>query len=78
MRTSTNPLLSSAPIPAARWNTLTALVATAVGHARQAFAGVRLAVRGRRKRASWQQDLPWNVGMDHLAEQAYRPWILRP
>jgi hypothetical protein len=78
MRTSASPSLTSSAIPATRWSTFTALVSTAIRHGFDAIAAVRLAVRGRRKRGDWQQDLPWDVGMDRLAEQAYRPWILRP
>jgi len=78
MRASANPSLSSPPIPAPRWRPLTARVTTSVTLARVMIARIRLAIHGRRKRGVWQQDLPWDVGMDHLAETAYRPWILRP
>lgn len=78
MRTSANPSLPSPAIPAARWSTLAALVATAISSGGAAIDAFRLAIRARRKRDAWQQDLPWDVGMDRLAEQAYRPWILRP
>jgi hypothetical protein len=42
-----------------------------------AAEGVRQVVRSRRKRRAWREDLPWNVGLDHLAEQAYPPFVPR-
>jgi hypothetical protein len=43
------------------------------------FAAAVLRGRSARRRpSSWAGDLPWDCGMDRLAEQAYRPWILRP
>jgi hypothetical protein len=41
-------------------------------------AAVRRARFSRRRPSSWATDLPWDCGMDRLAEQAYRTWILRP
>jgi hypothetical protein len=44
----------------------------------EAAENVRQAVHNRRKRRAWRDDLPWDVGMDHLAEQALPSWIQRP
>jgi hypothetical protein len=78
MHTSSDLALSSPSVPDARRTRLAAVIAALVYGAQEAADVVHRALRGRRRQHAWRDDLPWNVGLDHLAEQAYRPWILRP
>lgn len=75
MRTSPHISIPSASIPTALrpMSAFARLVGAIIG-----FAAVRRFRLSRRRPSSWAKDLPWDSGMDRLAEQAYRPWILRP
>lgn len=82
MHTSANLSVSSPSvpvpsIPANRGFILRAAIAAILTHVAQAGAAVRRAAVGRRRRSSWSKDLPWDVGMDRLAEQAFPSWIPR-
>jgi hypothetical protein len=78
MRTSADLLLASPSIPVTHRRTLKRLMIAVLDFALDAAEDVRQTIRIRRKHRAWRQDLPWNVGMDHLAEQALHPWIQRP
>jgi hypothetical protein len=42
-----------------------------------ASQAVQQVFRGYRKTRAWQDDLPWDVGPDHLAETGYPPFVPR-
>jgi hypothetical protein len=71
MRTSADLLLASPSIPATHRRTLKRLMIAVLDLALDAAKDVRQAVRIRRKPLTWREDLPWDVGLDHLAEQAF-------
>ncbi len=82
MRTSANlsvssPSVSAPSIPVPGHGNSLAAIAAAVVRVLHAGEVVRQAVGRRRKRSSWSDDLPWDVGMDRLAEQAFPTWIPR-
>jgi hypothetical protein len=78
MRTSADLSLSSPTITAAQRSSLERAIVAVLDHAIDAAESVQQAILSRRKRRAWRQDLPWNVGMDHLAETGCPPWIHRP
>jgi hypothetical protein len=78
MSASADLSLSTPTLPAAQRSALEKLIVAVLDHAIDADEGVRHALLNRRKRRAWRQDLPWNVGMDHLAETGCPPWIHRP
>jgi len=82
MRTSANlsissPSISAPSIPAPGHVSFLTAIAAALLRVIQVGETVRRVVRGRRKSHAWRQDLPWDVGMDRLAEQAFPTWIPR-
>lgn len=74
MRTSVDLLLVTVPVP--RRGFLRKLAATVLAWVENAAEAAVRTFRGSRRRP-WRQDLPWNVGMDHLADQANPAWIPR-
>jgi hypothetical protein len=78
MSTTANLSLSSPTVPASQLSALERAIIALLDHAIDATEGVQQAIVNRRKRRAWRQDLPWNVGMDHLAETGCPPWIHRP
>ena len=78
MQTTSDVSLTSPPIPSARWGLPPGLIAALIRGVQAAVGVLGRPLRRVRRRAAWRDDLPWDVGMDHLAEQAYRSWILRP
>jgi len=84
MRTSADLLLTQPSIPAAP-RALRRLMTVVLNLPFDAAEGVRQAVRARPRQPAWREDLPWGVGtdrlveqaMDHLAKQAFPPWIPR-
>ena len=77
MRTSTGLSLVPAPVPLPHPGPLHGLMLAARARLRSVVASVVQPVGDRRKQRAWRQDLPWDVGLDHLAEQASPPWIPR-
>ena len=75
MHASSNPSIAAGPLPATRWAAWVAAIAALIRRGLGAPSGVPRSERPGNGRA---EELPWNSGMDRLAEQAYRPWILRP
>jgi len=77
MRTFAQLSLSSSTIPAAQRSTLERAIAALLDHAIESVEGIRQSLLNRRRRRAWRQDLPWDVGMDHLAETGHPPWVPR-
>ena len=77
MRNSAQLSLASPAVSARRRGVLGTAIITAFVAARAAFDGVRRVAAGRRPSRARRQDLPWDVGLDRLAEQAFPPWIYR-
>lgn len=75
MSTSSDLPLPTAAVPAERWAAWAGAIALLVHRTYDAIASLR---GSRRLRGVWSDELPRNSGMDCLAEQAYRLWILRP
>jgi len=78
MRISAQLSMASPAVPARRRGVLGTAIITAFELARAALDGVRQVVAGRQPSRARHQDLPWDVGLDRLAEQAFPPWIYRP
>jgi hypothetical protein len=77
MHTSAGLWLASPSIPAAHRSTRVRLMTAVLNLAFDASQAVRQVRRSRPRRRAWREDLPWNVGLDHLAEQAYPPFVPR-
>ena len=77
MRTSTGLSLIPAPMSFPHHGPLHGLALAARAHLRSMVASIDRTAASRRKRRAWRQNLPWDVGLDHLAEQASPPWIPR-
>lgn len=75
MHTSTDLPLPTAAVPAERWAWWAGATASLVRRTHDSIARLR---GSKRSTGVWSDELPWNSGMDRLAEQAYRPWIFRP
>jgi hypothetical protein len=78
MSASADLSLSTPTLPAAQHSTLEKLIVAVLDRTIDSAEGIRQVFANRRKRRAWRQDLPWNVGMDHLAETGCPPWIHRP
>jgi hypothetical protein len=78
VRASADLSLSSPTIPAAQRSALEKLIVAVLDRAIDTAEGIRQALLNRRKHRAWRQDIPWDVGMDRLAEQALPSWIQRP
>ncbi len=77
MRTSADLWLASPAIPAPHRTPLKRLVTAAVNLAFDASQALQQAVRSRGKPRQVREDLPWNVGLDHLGETGYPPFVPR-
>jgi hypothetical protein len=77
MRTPAHLWLASPSIPTARRLPLRKLITTVLNLALDASEAVRQVVRRPGKSPAWREDLPWNVGLDHLAETGYPPFVPR-
>ncbi len=53
------------------------LFARALAAVERSASAVRKALFARLSNTSIRKDLPWDVGMDRLAEQASPPWVPR-
>lgn len=76
MPPSANLSLLSTAVPAPMRGSLRQHAAAAWTRAATAFDAIVPARHSRRRRAL-SQGLPWDVGLDRLAEQANPPWIPR-
>jgi hypothetical protein len=77
MRPSADFWPVSTSITAAHRRRMRQLIQCAVDLASETFVVLRQAWRSRRAHRTWREDLPWNAGMDHLAETGYTPFIPR-
>jgi hypothetical protein len=68
---------ASPPIPTAHRPPLKKLVTTVLNLAFDASQTLRQVVRRHRRSRVWREDLPWNVGLDHLAETGCLPFVPR-
>ena len=53
------------------------LFARALAAVERSASAVRKTLFARPSNTSIRKDLPWDVGLDHLAEQASPPWVPR-
>ena len=77
MGTSADLWLSTPTLPATQRSALEKLIVAVLDRAIDTAEGIRQALLSRRKRRAWRQDLPWDVGMDRLAETGHPPWVPR-
>jgi hypothetical protein len=77
VRTSADLWLASPAIPAAHRPPLKQLKTAVLNLAFDASQAVTQIVHRRRKSRAWREDLPSNVGLDHLAETGYPPFVPR-
>lgn len=77
MRSSTSLTLFPAPIRLPRHGLLYRTLAAGLAYVLDAAESRLLALQAPRNRRSQRQDLPWDVGLDHLAEQAHPTWVPR-
>ncbi|MBM3122673.1 MAG: hypothetical protein FJZ97_10905 [Chloroflexi bacterium] len=75
MRSSTSLTLFPAPVRLPRHGVVYRTLAAALAYVLDAAEARLLAFRAPRRRRSQRQDLPWDVGLDRLAEQAHPTWI---
>lgn len=77
MRSSTRLTLFPATIRLPRHGVVYRALSSALAYVLDGAETYLLALRTPRRRRSLRQDLPWDVGLDHLAEQAHPTWVPR-
>ena len=77
MRTSADLWLASPPIPAAHRPPLKQLMTAVLNLVFDASQAVTQLLHRRRRSRAWREDLPSNVGLDHLAETGFPPFVPR-
>ncbi len=78
MRESANLTLSSPSVVVPETQGLRAASENVLIRLLAAMRAIPRVLGGRRPRKAWKSDLPWNAGMDRLAEVGYPPpWIPR-
>jgi len=69
--------LAAPPIPAAHRSPLKKLMTAVLNLVFDASQAATRLVRRRRRSRAWRQDLPSNIGLDHLAETGFPPFVPR-
>jgi hypothetical protein len=77
MRTSTGLSLVPGAVPVPRHGMVHRWLAATLRRTQDALDSTLGALRSPRRRRPTRQDLPWDVGLDYLAEQANPTWIPR-
>jgi phage terminase large subunit-like protein len=77
MNTSADLSLAAPSVPVPGRAALCRLLAAGIARIQGSAGMVRHAMRHRPARRAWRQDLPWDVGLDRLAEQANPTWVPR-